>query len=184
RVRVLTGAWLRDPTQVMDPWKLTVSFQELGLTGYTAERILRMEFGIQPEYADLYQITFFIPPWQKEEDLKILGKAFTAMYSRMKDNPENNEYLTPGPPTAIMSLPKVVMRPREAAFSPARRMIPLREAVGRIAGALISPYPPGIPLLVPGELIRDSEIETIEVILKQGGIVRGVASSGEIPVVD
>ncbi|HEX3047857.1 MAG TPA: aminotransferase class I/II-fold pyridoxal phosphate-dependent enzyme, partial [Bacillota bacterium] len=47
RVRVLTGAWLRDPTQVMDPWKLTVSFQELGLTGYTAERILRMEFGIQ-----------------------------------------------------------------------------------------------------------------------------------------
>jgi arginine/lysine/ornithine decarboxylase len=184
RVRVLTGAWLNDPVKVMDPWKLTVSFQELGFTGYAAERILRMEFGIQPEYADLYQITFFIPPWQKEEDVKNLGEAFTAMYARMKSASENSEYLTPGIPPKIIPLPQVVMRPRVALFSPAKKMVHLREAVGRVAGAMISPYPPGIPLLVPGELIRDSEIETIEVILKQGGIVRGVASSGEIPVVD
>lgn len=184
RVRLLTSLKLNDPARVMDPWKLTVSFQELGLIGYKAERILRTEFRIQPEYADLYQITFFIPPWQKEEDLVNLGQALKTMNSRSKGPFKNNQIFAIKPFPEVVSLPEVVMSPRAALFSPGKRMVSLHEAVGRVAGAPIFPYPPGIPLLVPGELIRDSDIETIEIILSQGGIVRGIAPSGEIPVVD
>lgn len=184
RVRLLTAAWLKGPAQVIDPWKLTVSFREFGLTGYAAEQILRTEFGIQPEYADLYQITFFIPPWQKEEDLEKLKEGFAAINARLTGASKNCESQNPGKLPGVRSLPPAIMGPKAALFSPVKRMVSLREAVGRVAGGLIFPYPPGIPLLVPGELIRDSEIEGIEVILKSGGIVRGVTPAGEIPVVD
>ncbi|MCL6589699.1 MAG: aminotransferase class I/II-fold pyridoxal phosphate-dependent enzyme [Firmicutes bacterium] len=184
RIRVLTGACLNHPAQVVDPWKLTISFQDLGFSGYEAERLLRTEFGICAEYADLYQVTFFIPPWQKEADIKKLGRAVKSISGRIMSAPEKSGYPTFGPEPQAISLPRVVMRPRAALLSPAKKMVPLREAVGRVAGVSIFPYPPGIPLLVPGELIRDSEIETIEAILGQGGMVRGVAPSGEIPVVD
>jgi arginine decarboxylase len=189
-VRLLTEASLKCPARVIDPWKLSISFQELGFTGYAVERILRTEFGICAEYADLYQITFFIPPWQKEADLKKLRQALISINARFKNDLENNEYPTFGSLlqavtlAQAVTLPRTVMRPRAALLSPVKKMIPFREAVGRVAGASIFPYPPGIPLLVPGELIRDSEIEMIEEIIRQGGIVRGVAPSGEIPVVD
>ncbi|HRF97036.1 MAG TPA: hypothetical protein PLZ51_17630, partial [Aggregatilineales bacterium] len=54
------------------------------------------------------------------------------------------------PPPA--ELPHIAISPREAYFATSRP-VPLAQSVGEITAENIIPYPPGIPLLVPGEVI-------------------------------
>ncbi|SFS87279.1 aminotransferase class I/II-fold pyridoxal phosphate-dependent enzyme [Marininema halotolerans] len=55
--------------------------------------------------------------------------------------------------------------------------VPLREALGYVAASMIVPYPPGIPLVLPGERISIESIQVIEAIIKEGGRVRGLGAS-------
>ena len=160
---------------VIDPWKITLSFRNLGLTGYQAAAILENDFRIQPEYADFNQITFLIAPWQNPADLKSLSQAVAGISIR------SNRKITPLAHLP-QSLPAPVMSVRETVFS-AKVAVSPEDAVGRVSAGIIAPYPPGVPLLVPGELIGKEELETIEETLALGGIVRGLNSEGKIPVV-
>ncbi len=56
--------------------------------------------------------------------------------------------------------PQTVLTPRQAFFA-ADEAVPLSQAVGRIAAEAITPYPPGIPLVMPGELLSDDVIELL-----------------------
>ncbi len=176
-IKVFSGAVLavNDPNQVVDPWKLSIQFGELGLTGYQAETILRKKYGIQAEYADLTQVVFFIAPWQAKKDLRKLEAALRELSG---SKIVQGKVMGQGPPSSI---PPLVMRPRDAWMGPAME-VPLEQAAGRISAAVISPYPPGIPLIAPGELIRPDEIQYIQAILKDQGLVRGLNPDGTIRV--
>ena len=68
--------------------------------------------------------------------------------------------LTPPP------LPQLIVNPRQATFRPARR-VPLVEAHGEVCAEQVIPYPPGIPLLMPGEVISAEMVEYVQYLLRQ-----------------
>jgi arginine/lysine/ornithine decarboxylase len=172
-LQVLDGDRLLSLKGKVDPWRLCLSFKKLGFSGYRVEQILRLEFKIQAEYADFNQVTLLMAPWQHQQDLEALKNALKAICRRLGD--EEVRTILPG------NIPPLKLHPREAALG-AGCFINLSEAVGRVSADLIAPYPPGIPLIAPGELIREQEIALIERILQSGGIVRGVSPKGEIRV--
>jgi arginine/lysine/ornithine decarboxylase len=66
------------------------------------------------------------------------------------------------------------MLPRDAFFAPAEAVKP-RQAAGRVSAELITPYPPGIPAIAPGELINDAAVEYLEEVVANGGFVEGAS---------
>lgn len=177
-VRVLTEDQFNGPDEkLVDPWKICIHFQAPGLTGCQADRILRKKYRIQSEYADISQITFLVAPWQAEPELDRLKKALKEITS-IKDWKEIQ------PKSSFSgiypdSIPPLRMTPREAAMEPGE-LIPLEKAAGRIAAAIIAAYPPGIPLVVPGELISLREVDYIREIIAHHGLVNGVDTRGMV----
>lgn len=169
-LRVLNAVALAGTGYELDPWKLTCSCIDLGLSGYETERILQNQYGIQVEYADLYQVTCFLSPWQERKDLIDLVEAFQGIsrqYCKGKSGTEvywGKEW--PG-------IPPQRLNPRTALYAPYQEVF-LSEAAGRIAAGVIAPYPPGIPLIAPGEVITEDMVALIEKLLDLGGRVNGV----------
>jgi arginine decarboxylase len=64
--------------------------------------------------------------------------------------------------------PHPVLAPREAFFAP-NETVPAAAAVGRVSAELIAPYPPGIPVLAPGELITAAAVEALREVAADGG---------------
>lgn len=176
-LRVLTADKLSNPdNRVVDPWKLSVHFHPVGLTGYQVETVLREQYRIQAEYADLSQVTFLAAPWQTEGELLQLEQALgeiaanSGRYARAR---ANSRAVLGVPGDFPKSIPQLIMAPRDAGLEPGQ-LIPLREATGRISASIIATYPPGIPLIGPGELIRTVDIEYIQEVLACQGWVNGV----------
>jgi arginine decarboxylase len=157
-----------DAAYRIDPWKLTISGRQRGLTGYQIATFLEQR-QIQVEYADLVQVTCFIAPWQAEADLDALDRALRELAlwpGRFRKNP-----LRLTQPRQLICRP--VLNPREARTAPAQA-VPLARAAGRIAAGWAAPYPPGIPLWTPGEVITAEAVAEVEALLGQGGAVRGI----------
>lgn len=171
-ITVLDEHSLANPEQIVDPWKLSFSLLGKGFTGFDVDYILREEYSIQSEYADYNQVTFFIPPWQDTKEIIALEQAVIALIKRPG--------LMPKAPLAYI-FPKAQpgVSPREAVFSEVREIV-FEKAAGEIAAEVIAPYPPGIPIVVPGERITDSIIEVMRRILTAGGRIRGMNSRKEI----
>ncbi|NJM85669.1 MAG: lysine decarboxylase, partial [Leptolyngbyaceae cyanobacterium RM2_2_21] len=70
--------------------------------------------------------------------------------------------------------PTPLLSPRQAFFAPAQT-VSAAAAIGQISAELICPYPPGIPLVFPGEVIEPAAIAYLQAILKEGGVVTGCA---------
>jgi arginine/lysine/ornithine decarboxylase len=71
--------------------------------------------------------------------------------------------------------------PREAFYS-ARRNVPLAQAAGEIAAEMIVPYPPGVPLLLPGETISAAKIDYLTEGMRHGVCIRGAADPGLLTI--
>lgn len=173
-LRLLDVATIPDTGLEQDPWKLTFSCAGMGLTGYETERILQSEYQIQVEYADPVQVTCFLSPWQDQSDLQRLGQALRSV-SRSK----HGAAVAPLSKTVLPAIPPLVNNPRDALYAPARELS-LEQAVGRVAATVVAPYPPGIPVIVPGELIQEDAVDFIERILALGGRVNGVNPDGNL----
>jgi arginine decarboxylase len=169
-LRLLTAAGLPLADDwVVDPWKLTFSGLVRGLTGYQIETFLQRR-QIQVEYADLYQVTCFIAPWQAGSDLTALTRAVRELERQSGKGDGGNRLSWPHRQISRPSL-----KPRAASMAPAQP-VPLEQAVGRIAAGWVAPYPPGIPLLTPGEVITGEALAWVDACLAQGGPVRGIDS--------
>lgn len=171
-VAVLSEQALPGTTRAIDPWKLCLRFDSLGMNGFQVARILERQFRIEAEYSDLNQVTFLIAPWQPKSDWEALYRAVR----NLSRHPAGKLRTDMTPPAGI---PELAVKPRLAALSPGVA-VPLGEAEGEIAAAVVAPYPPGIPLLVPGEVIGPRELDYIHRIRKAGGIVRGLTNNGAI----
>lgn len=161
-----------DIQRILDPWKITVSLLKLGLSGFKVEQVLLQKYQIQAEYADYNQVTLFVAPWQPEGDLERLFEAFQDI---------TQEYS--GFPLDILKIPRIStslrMRPREAIYG-TTSLINIKKASGKIAAGTIAPYPPGIPLVIPGEEITPSVVEFVLNVVDNGGFVRGMNHQQEI----
>ncbi|MFC7674456.1 aminotransferase class I/II-fold pyridoxal phosphate-dependent enzyme [Mycolicibacterium sp. GCM10028919] len=154
-----------------DPTHVTVDVVGLGLTGYQAADWLLQRCGIHVELADHRRLMALITFADTEATAHRLIAGLTALA-------EEHAGRTP---LAVDDVPpfrdlrtETVMLPRDA-YLGVTEMVPWREAAGRISAEMICPYPPGIPIIAPGELLNDAIVDYLEQQAAKGVMVEGAA---------
>lgn len=137
----------------LDPCRLTVCTAGTSLTGRTLADTLFGEFSVACEMADERNAVFILTGADSQVSILRLRQALHKMGKRA------GQERVPGK-SAEMVLPARRLRVREAWFAP-RETVPVREAEGRVCARPVTPYPPGVPLLYPGEEIGAPQIEML-----------------------
>ena len=171
-VSVLDGPGLG--LESIDLTKLVVDVNGLGITGYEAEHRLRHSYGVGPEMSDLVALMFLITIGDTQASIDHLVAGFEGLAT---ENTTASAYTSimrsSGAPVAPATL---VMTPHEAFFAPAHA-IALADSVGAVSAELVIPYPPGIPVLAPGEVITAEKVEYLREGASQGMYLSGPADS-------
>ncbi|MGE5657910.1 MAG: aminotransferase class I/II-fold pyridoxal phosphate-dependent enzyme [Actinomycetota bacterium] len=158
----------------LDPTRLTVKVSELGLSGFEADEILHDQLGVTAELPMLQHLTFIISLGNTQANIESLVTAFMTLATRNSTTDRHTHLtdrraLSPWSPTTFGMPP---LSPREAYFA-ATEVVPVTAASGRISAELICPYPPGIPTLMPGEIITPDALNYLQQVLTLGGRISG-----------
>ena len=127
--------------------------------------LLRDEYDIQIEFGDAGNILAYISVGDTQKNIERLIGALSEIkrrYAKKADMLIQPDYVSP----------KVVMSPQDA-FYAEKESIPLKETTGRISGEIIMSYPPGIPILSPGELVTKEILDYITYAKDTGCFVSG-----------
>jgi len=162
----------------LDRTRIVVNLKELGRTGYETEKILYDTYNIQVDMSDFYNIVCIATVADGAEELDRLGNSLTDFCNSFRaKQPLPDKYVR------RIQLPKQAMELVDAKNTKYSKL-PLDKAVGRISRSIITPYPPGIPLVCPGEIIMEETAEYIYNIIKFGGNVNGLNGDMEVFVID
>ena len=148
-----------------DVTKLSVYTQGIGLTGIEVYDLLRDEYDIQIEFGDIGNILAYISIGDRIQDIERLVGALAdikRLYSRDGKDLIAGEYIQP----------ELVLSPQEAFYSE-RRSLSLDESVGHVCGEFVMCYPPGIPILAPGERITREIVDYIQFAKERGCSLQG-----------
>lgn len=148
-----------------DPTKLLIGVRGRRLSGFAVAAAL-WEAGVAVETAGQGYVLAVMTPGDSVEAVELLIKALASL-------PEGSEEL---PPWVEPPQSEAVMLPREA-YLGAKEPVPLTDGIGRIAAEMIAPYPPGIPVVVPGERITGALIDYLELARAMGAHFQGPADS-------
>ena len=156
-----------------DRTRITVDVSALGLTGFEADEILHEQFNVTAELPTLRHIMFMVSLGNTPEDIANLVKGFKQLCKR---HPPIHATVSPvqtfASPELLFSRPPISTTPRQAFFSKTVSTS-VDEAVGYLCAESICPYPPGIPVLLPGEPITLDAIAHLQTLLKSGAILTG-----------
>jgi arginine decarboxylase len=161
----------------LDPTKVTITVKALGYTGYEAEEILRRRYNVQLELADLFNTLalFTIGTTNEAADELVYGVRELAREDRPVDIFSPSGVLEKRVKRGTYKLPKIPpirLIPREA-FLAATEMVAFKKSAGRICAEVITPYPPGIPVISPGEEITTEIIAYLDLEKKAGVRMQG-----------
>ena len=148
-----------------DVTKLSVYTQGIGLTGIEVYDLLRDEYDIQIEFGDIGNILAYISIGDRIQDIERLVGALAdikRLYSRDGKDLIAGEYIQP----------ELVLSPQEAFYSE-RKSLTLDESVGQVCGEFVMCYPPGIPILAPGERITREIVDYIQFAKERGCSLQG-----------
>ena len=154
----------------LDQTRLTVNVSQLGITGFTAEDLIN-EMGVTPEFSSLENLIFIITIGNTESDIQnLIQKLFNltqvkSLTSECQPCKNKND---------DMVAHFMCISPREAFFANSETL-PIEKTPERICAEIICPYPPGIPVLMPGELITKTALEYLQEIQKIGSFITGCA---------
>lgn len=157
-----------------DETRMVITVKRLGYTGYEAEQILRERYNVQVELADLFNVVALLSIGDTPQTVERLVNAVRelAREPRAIDAPSGIfQRLQPGS-YDLPPIPELVATPREAFLSD-HVEIPLRESAGRVCAEVVTPYPPGIPILCPGERITPDIIDYLRLELQAGSHMQG-----------
>ncbi len=148
-----------------DATKLSIHTLDIGLAGIEVYDLLRDEYDIQIEFGDIGNILAII---SVGDDMFVLERLISAMaeikrlYQKDKAGMYNHEYINP----------EVVTAPQEA-FYATKHAIPLQQSAGQVCSEFVMCYPPGIPILAPGERITKEILEYIAYAKQKGCFLTG-----------
>ena len=153
----------------IDPTKLVVSVDGLGIRGNDAEIWLRRVGKVQAELSDVNNVLFLVTLADTEDTMEQLLAALTALSTEYSAGQTKMKNL-------VVPLPEnkapLLLSPREAVFSRQER-VTFSESAGRICAETVTTYPPGIPILFPGEQITPEAIEYCRTMQQQGFTILG-----------
>jgi len=154
----------------VDPTHLLIEVAPVGLTGYEATHWLLDEHAIGVELMDHRRIMPLITYAHGEEDIERLVGALRDLVDSCGE---------PGRARDVRTLPsrselrtEQAMAPREAFFAQTE-LVAVTEAAGRVSAELVTPYPPGIPAVAPGEVINEAIVATSRASAPQAPSWRG-----------
>lgn len=153
-----------------DRTKLTVNTLGIGLAGIEVYDLLRDEYDIQMELGDIANVLAYISIGDRERDMeRLLGALVEIKRKFGRDNTGmyTQEYIEP----------RVAVSPQEA-FYAEKEALPLPETRGRICSEFVMCYPPGIPILAPGEEITEEILEYIVYAKEKGCSMTGPEDPG------
>lgn len=169
----------------LDPTKVTVTVRGLGMTGQQMERCLRDIGPIQVEMPDLFNVLFIVGFGNRPEEIERLVSAFRqvrAQPERWSGGGAGADGAAQGGPALLeqaalvlsrpMDPPELAELPRTAFFAPSRP-VPLEASVGHVSAEIITCYPPGIPILCPGERVTSEIVKHLEVVRAAGLAISG-----------
>ena len=149
-----------------DPTKITINCRKLGISGYELEKRLASKYKIQLEMADAYNALAAGSFGDTKESIDKLITALKDIRANTEKKDTNKFNIT------IPEIPKQVYSPRKA-FQSNKKSIPLKKSVDQISAEFLLAYPPGIPVLCPGEIITQEIVDYIEYIKSIGLFVQG-----------
>ena len=148
-----------------DPTKLSVHTRDIGLAGIEVYDILRDEYDIQIEFGDIGNILAYLSIGDRPQELERLVSALAEIRRRYQTDSTgllSQEYIDP----------EVVTSPQEA-FYAEKKSLPLHESAGYVCSEFVMCYPPGIPILAPGERITKEILDYIEYAKAKGCSMTG-----------
>ena len=148
-----------------DVTKLSVHTRDIGLAGIEVYDLLRDEYDIQIEFGDLGNILAYLSIGDRQREVERLVSALSEIrrrFSRDKSSLMDYDYIDP----------VVVLSPQEA-FYAEKESLPIGETAGRICSEFVMCYPPGIPILTPGERITAEIIDYIRYAKDKGCSMTG-----------
>jgi len=152
--------------KAVDPLKVLIGVQGLSLSGYQLGKLLREEYHIQVELEDQNLILAMFSLLHERADWEQFYLALKDVASR---------YPAVGLEPHQVCLPpmtQIILSPRQAFFA-ATEKVKLAECRNRVAGELVAAYPPGIPCLIPGELITDEAWDYLCYLQRIGARIQG-----------
>ncbi|MBU5590819.1 aminotransferase class I/II-fold pyridoxal phosphate-dependent enzyme [Clostridium sp. MSJ-4] len=151
----------------LDPTKITITCRDLGITGYDLDMILSTKYHIQMELSDLYNVLAVGSFGDTKESIDKLVEALKEISEEYASkNTKKPDFID------IPPIPERVLIPREA-FNGTKESVPLIDSVGLISGEFLLAYPPGIPVLCPGEKITKNIIQYVQELKDAGLYVQG-----------
>lgn len=151
-----------------DTTKLSVNTLGLGLAGIEVYDLLRDEYAIQIEFGDLANILAYISVGDKTKNVERLISALgeiRRLYKKDNGGMLESEYISP-----------VVLMSPQTAFYAEKESLPLDRCVGRVCTEFVMCYPPGIPVLAPGELVTRAVVDYIVYAREKGCVLTGPES--------
>jgi len=155
-----------DTTYDFDPTKLSVHTRKVGLAGVEVYDLLRDEYGIQVEFGDISNFLAIVSAGDREFEIERLIASLSEIKRLYgKDDISgmlDHEYINPD----------VAMIPQKAFYS-VKKSLPIQDSIGEICGEFVMCYPPGIPILAPGERITEEVIQYIQYAKEKGSFLTG-----------
>ena len=154
-----------DTVFAFDRTKLSVHTRDIGLAGIEVYDYLRDDYGIQIEFGDIGNLLAIISCGDRMMDIERLISALEEIKRQREKSPIglfDHEYIDP-----------VIAMAPQAAFYAKKRRVPMRESTGLVAGEFVMSYPPGIPIVAPGERITPDVLEHILFAKEKGCFMTG-----------
>ncbi|WKY49268.1 aminotransferase class I/II-fold pyridoxal phosphate-dependent enzyme [Eubacteriaceae bacterium ES3] len=148
-----------------DQTKLSVNTLDLGLAGIEVYNLLRDEYDIQTEFGDVGNLLAYISVGDNKKNLERLVSALAEIRRIYRKDPTGMvtyEYINP----------EVVVGPQEA-FYGEKIALPIGDTVGRVCSEFVMCYPPGIPILAPGERITKEILDSVTYMKARGSSMTG-----------
>ncbi|WP_455542361.1 aminotransferase class I/II-fold pyridoxal phosphate-dependent enzyme [Intestinibacter sp.] len=165
-----------------DKTKVFVSLKKLGINGYNLEEILRYKYNIQVELSNYYGVLLICTIGNEKSDFEKFLSAIKSIVENYSNNKNDSLEDYDEKITELMELnypdliPQKIISPREAFYSN-KKSVALKDSIGKISGEYIIPYPPGISLTSPGEIITQEVIDYILACKEYGMHVSGLKDS-------
>ncbi|URN18423.1 MULTISPECIES: aminotransferase class I/II-fold pyridoxal phosphate-dependent enzyme [Streptomyces] len=171
-LRLMDDAVVREGLAAeIDPLKITVDVRELGVSGMQAAEWLRAERHVDIGAADSCRISAILTHADDDRTENVLCDALRALVEGADSIERPRPVLLPEP--GVLELEQAVL-PRTAFFGEAEH-VPAEKAAGRVAAETISPYPPGVPVVAPGEVITAEVVDYLRSGVAAGMLVPDAA---------
>jgi arginine decarboxylase len=128
------------------------------------------QLGVIAELATLDYLTFIISLGNTAADMQALVASLQTLAITHRRQQIETSQANFGAELPLVSVPQI---PPQAAFQATAETVAIADAIGRISAELVCPYPPGIPVLLPGEFIERRAIAFLQHVLSCGGTVSG-----------